>query len=181
MATRSLAINTETIFPAEVHSWTIERDGNRIYATTTSRANGACEKVWEFPFKIGTLHFYNGNDNAYCYFRDDRFSEFMKKHGLTAVKRADPNRTYSGESHCGGHGTMSHDIRTDGNIEEVRTGGRFDDYEGELGNACYSGQYDYRVTGATWVIWSEVTHYRDNHSSASILYTLDNVYKLKNI
>jgi hypothetical protein len=177
MATRSLTINAETQFPSTIHTWTVTKSGNQIVAKSSSRAKGKDE--YRFPFKEGVLFFYNGNDKKYAYFRSSEFQEFFAKHGISAVKREDPNQTFSVRSHNGGAGHIGYSIRTDGEVREERTGGQYDNVDYEIGNACYDSKYLLHVTGATWVILSTSTHYRDNHSSASVLYTLQRVEELE--
>lgn len=168
MATRSLEINNKTVFPQQIHTWNIERKGNLIIATSSS---GACSKpFFKFPYREGTLFFYNGTENAYAYFQEKKFQEWLTENNISKIVRENPNRVYSGENCNSGWGSKYFTIITDGKMKQERTGGRFDGRE-DVGNACYSSYETVTVTDASWVIEQRGDYYRDNRSSANILYT----------
>ena len=175
MATLSITISENVVFPVAVHSWTVTKIDHHLIATSSSKASG--KNVYRFPFKDGTLFLYNGNAKKYAYFRDMGFQNFLLRHGITAVKREDPNQSYSVRSHEGGNGRIGYALRTDGVVKTERTGGLWDNMK-DIGNACYDSSYLLHVSGASWVIVSTFNHCFDNHSSAAVLYTLKRVEDL---
>lgn len=179
MATRRTEITNSTVFPISVHTWTISREGHRLVAESSSKAgSGLPGEKWSFPFREGALFLVNFTGNKYAYFRNAAFQAVLDKYRITAVKKGDPNRTYNVWDHCSGDGRAGYKIFTDGKVEVERIGGKWDDYEGTLGNACHDSRYFLHVTGATWVILFERCDVRDNHSSAAVLHTLGRVESL---
>jgi len=176
MATRRVEINNETIFPFQVHTWDVSLEKSNIIVRSYSKAEG--KDIYTFPFKEGTINFYNGFERKYCYFRSKRFQKFLMKHGLTTVKNEDPNRNYYVKSHNSGYGSYRYGIKTDGEVQKTRLGGDFDEIT-NIPNACYSNEYELSVKGATWVILARKIDYLDNHSSATILYTKKKIESLK--
>jgi len=177
MATRRVRITKTTAFPFQVHTWDVSKEGTNIVVRSYSKAEG--KDIYTFPFKEGTLSFYNGFDRKYCYFRSKEFQEFLSKYGLTTVRHIDPNRIYFVKSHNSGYGSYEYEIQTDGEVEKDRLGGKFDGME--VPNACYSNEYMLNVKNATWVILKQRTDYLDSHSSATILYTKRKIDSLKKL
>ena len=116
-------------------------------------------------------------DDRYVSFRDEAFAKFLGEHGITAVKHADPNRSYELRDAYYGGGRCDSALFTDGN-EEIGeyTDLRDDDWrEGLNGNPNLVKGYGERtVSGANWSIVCQRQHEGDRHNYSVILYTLAN-------
>jgi len=178
MATIKLEIDKNTKFPQVVHTWELRKEGKKIVALSSSRAEGADRTV--FPYREGFLFLYNSAHKKYAYFRDRVFQDFLDRNLLTTVKKQNPNQSYEVREHNSGDGHRSYKIETDGRVETVRDGGFFDGPPSrEIGNACYSGDYTVTVSSASWVTLEEFSAMPGSHNFSKVLYTLEKIKNLK--
>ena len=115
-------------------------------------------------------------DERYAYFRDGSFQKFLDNHGISAVKRENPNRSYRLRSAEYGGGKCRSSIYTDGKVEKKEiSGGRTERWQQEIPNTCaYEDEITVEVTGATWVLHKQSQHEGDRCNGFSILYTMKN-------
>ena len=161
-----------------------DRPGRIICHAEREYSDGpaVCQRV--FKLADGTLGLAGGNIySRYAYFRSEDCQKFLNKFGITAVKKEDPNRKFSGFSNYSGWGTASQDVWSDGKVEwdyEDAPGSR-EIFEAPGANPnLYSGTTYHTVSGATWAIVETKENYRNNHNHAVILYTtVKNVMSLE--
>ena len=183
MATRRIEtaeISTSKENPTVVPTWELWKDKSKIYAKAHSKAEG--KDFYTFPNQEGEVFLCNTAFNKYAYFRNPKFQEFLNKHGLTAVKRLDPNRDYRAEACHHGGGEASWSIWTDGAVEHLSIDtGRTDNWREDrrVSDLLYEEQRIVSVSGATYVILEQITDVGDRKGHARVLYTLEDVFELK--
>ena len=124
----------------------------------------------------GIIGLSGGNiDSRYAYFRDSSFQKFLDDHGISAVKRENPNRVYRLRSAEYGGGKCRSNIYTDGKVEEKESsGGRTERWQEEFPNTCaYECERTMEVTGSTWALHKQSQHEGDRCNCFSILYTME--------
>lgn len=115
-------------------------------------------------------------DKRYVYFRAAEFQRLLDFAGVTAVKKQNPNGTYTGHDVYSGEGRGTFKIVTDGKI--IRDDFKEDERVREAFNTppgnphLYDGFTTYEVSGASWVVDKTHIDWRDQHYHANILYTL---------
>ena len=114
-------------------------------------------------------------DQRYAFFRDASFTQFLAKHGISAVKHEDPNRPYVVRNARYGGGECWSRLRTDGKVEEIYFDSlRTEQWHEECPGTCaHENERTLLVTDATYVIHHQVAHEGDSHNCFSILYTLE--------
>ncbi len=152
-----------------------KRPGRIIAHCERQYSDGPAVCHREFRLEDGLLGLAGGNVySRYAYFRKASFQKFLDEFGITAVKREDPNQTFTGFSAYSGWGTATQDVETDGELVqsyEDAPGSR-ERFESPGGNPnLYEGRETHTVTGATWAIVERKEDYRDNHNHSRILYT----------
>ena len=164
------------------NGWTVKiedgdngRPGRIICHAEREYAKGPAICHREFKLADGRLGLAGGNINErYAYFRSAKFQSFLSEHGITAVKKENPNQEYNlRNAHYGG-GRCEMSIRTDGQMTEIAfDGGRTSEWQSQPGYTCaYEGWATVKVTGATYVIVDKVQHEHDSHNGSSILYSV---------
>lgn len=114
-------------------------------------------------------------DGRYVYFRTAEFQRLLDFAHVSAVKKEDPNRAYTGHSVYSGEGKGTFKVITDGKIvrddfkEEEWVRSAFNTPPGNPN--LYDGFTTYEVDGASWVVVETHLDWRDHHNHASILYT----------
>lgn len=131
----------------------------------------------EFRLEDGTLGLAGGNvHDRYAYFRKANFQRFLDAFGLTAIKREDPNREFSGSSIRSGWGKAYCAVETDGIADPAYDddSGSREVFEASGANPnLYEGRVKYKVKAATFTVVEQKEDYRDNHNYSRTLYTLE--------
>ncbi len=119
-------------------------------------------------------------DERYAYFRDSSFENFLKEHGISAVKHKDPNGLFYIRNARYGGGECESLLLTDGNKADAGYDtGRTNNWQEEFPMTSAYEQDEYvNVSGASWTIHKQTQHERDCHNCFSILYTLEDPMKL---
>ncbi|GAB7387380.1 hypothetical protein BSNK01_12160 [Bacillaceae bacterium] len=149
---------SEIVPCVQVHTWDLKIENEKIIAVSRSRA--AKKKRYVFPLKNGTLFLYNGTGDAYAYFRERAFQDFLDRFGLTKIVQTDPNKTYQAiyPRHVGGEEAWTK-IYTDGKKKHV-SGESYDEIV---------------VSNATYVVFEQKG---DRRNHVKILYTLRSVQEM---
>lgn len=114
-------------------------------------------------------------DRRYVYFRAAEFQKLLDFAHVSAVKKEDPNRVYTGHDVYSGEGKGTFKVITDGKI--VRDDFEEKEWVREAFNTppgnphLYDGFTTYEVDGASWVVVETHLDWRDHHNHASVLYT----------
>ena len=110
--------------------------------------------------------------DRYCSVRDKKFVDFLRRHGLSSVRKVNPNQTYFGWDIYSDKGNAHHDIYTDGQKNITKDDCRH-------GNPnLYKDFISANVTNASWVIEDSYNFCGDHHSHSIILYTEQDIYTL---
>ena len=143
------------------------------FAKLTLRVPGEKDKVLKKGFVLrrgeklsnGTIGLAGGHvDCRYAYFRNESLTNFMEKHGLTAIKHEDPNQIFELRHISSGRGDCISTVETDGKNTIINR---------ELLTYTNGSLYSYKVSDASWVIITVKDWYGDNRSYSRILYTLN--------
>lgn len=113
--------------------------------------------------------------DRYCSVRDKKFVEFLRRHGLSSVRKVNPNQTYYGWDIYSARGNAYHNIYTDGKKDTTEEDCR--NYEWENPN-LYKNSITVNVSNASWVIEDSYNFWDDHHSHSIILYTTEDIYTL---
>lgn len=112
-------------------------------------------------------------DERYAYYRDECLQNFMDEHGISFMKRQDPNQTFLVRNARYSEGRCSSVLFTDGNKKEFNCDDCESPYEDSVSNAYFSESTSIKVSGATWVLHKQI-QYEPNHNNCfSTLYTLE--------
>ena len=149
-----------------INGWEVTLKGDKIICHAERQySDGPCICHREFKLADGLLGLAGGRiDERYAYFRKADFQAFLRKYGITSIKKENPNQTFSG---CNARDTIainSFDIYSDGE-EEIAGVKGWGDYPET--STCWRNQEFRNVTGATWTV---VVHGENQHTT-SILYT----------
>lgn len=166
--------------PVVIHTWKVWKNHKgQIVCLSNSKANP--RRVWVFPFQPGRIGLYNGTDNAYAYFRPKKLQDLLDEFGITKIVRQDPNREYQLRRANYGGGWSDADIYTDGETHLIDIDyGRTQYWEQMYpGTAAWESWQTFKVEGATFAIVEQTYSEQGSHSHSKILYTLENVFDLR--
>lgn len=107
--------------------------------------------------------------------RDKKFVEFLRRHGLSSVRKVNPNQTYFGWDIYSDKGNAHHDIYTDGQKNITKDDCRHGNWSNPN---LYKDFISANVTNASWVIEDSYNFCGDHHSHSIILYTEQDIYTL---
>jgi len=156
--TNRIEILKGNVYPMKVHTWTIEKKGRFIVATSTSKASG--KDVYSFIEEPGSLFLYNGSSSKYAYFRQKSFQEWMDRNKLRKIVKESPNREFHLRNYISGNNKIVERLETDGEAEQTFYGNNNFGYpEGHylVGNACCDQDEIISVTKASYTIIRDLT------------------------
>lgn len=113
--------------------------------------------------------------DRYCSVRDKKFVDFLRRHGLSSVRKVNPNQTYFGWDIYSDKGNAHHDIYTDGQKNITKDDCRHGNWSNPN---LYKDFISANVTNASWVIEDSYNFCGDHHSHSIILYTEQDIYTL---
>jgi len=165
MATRKVNVTGDTKFPFSIWSWEVyllvkDTLNRYIVAIPESRAvrKGT---AFVFPFtEPGWLCVYNGTDNAYAYWRSEKYEEWLGQQKIDKIEMLQNNSFYQRihQEFDGNNKSVTHYV-TDGRIEIQKETLSEEEKKRQAswGNCCFDFFENITIQDATWIIeesWS---------------------------